>query len=333
MKKVYFIAFLLCFTVLLQGQEKNEYYTNPAVHGAIRGRYENNTSSGNQRFQIRNARINISGRLNKLTSYKAELDFSDRGRTQVTNVFLKYTPCKWFNLTLGQQKIPFGTANLRGPNSYYFANRSFVGKQLTRGMRDVGVMATFSNTEYIPIQLKAGVFNGDGVNNQPWQKDMTYALKMIAFPVKDWQVSLNYSSIEPFGLRMNLFDIGTYYNLGNLHLEAEYVHKAYNNKVFDATNSVSTFMAYNIMLNKKNVKKITPLIRYDMMTDNNRGNANNLGKYVVDDIARQRVTGGLTISLDKPFVNDIRINYEHYIYKDGIVNNDNKFVIEYVVKL
>ncbi len=331
MKKIYFITLLLCFSVLLQGQQTNNFFKKTAIHGAIRGKYENNTSTGNQRFQIRNARVNFSGQLNKLTSYKAELDFSNQGRTQVTNVFLKFTPNKWFNLTLGQQKIPFGTANLRGPASYYFANRSFVGKQLTRGMRDVGIMATFSNKKYIPIQLKAGVFNGDGVNSQPWQKDMTYAVKMIAFPVKKWQISLNYSSIEPFGLRMNLFDFGTYYDLGNLHLEAEYVHKTYEDKVFDATNSFSTFMAYNIMLNRKNIKKITPLIRYDMMTDNNRGQIS-AGKYLVDDVERQRITSGLTISLDKPFVNDIRINYEHYMYKDGVVNGDNKFVIEYVVK-
>ncbi len=333
MKKFYFITCLLCFSFLLQAED-NKKLTKPAVHGVIRARYENNTSLGQQRFQTRNARINVSGHLNSLTSYKAELDFSNQGRTLVTNAYLKFTPKKWFHLTLGQQKIPFGTENLRSPYSYYFASRAFVGKQLTHGgMRDVGFMATFSDKKYIPIQLKAGVFNGDGVAHQGWQKDMTYAVKMIAFPLKDWQVSLNYANVEPFGLKMNLFDFGTYYDLGNLHLEAEYVHKTYENKVFDATNSFSTFMAYNIMLNSKNIKKITPLIRYDMMTDNNRGNINKVGEYVIDDIERQRITGGLIISLDKPFVNDIRINYEHYMYKDGVMNSDNKFIIEYVVKL
>ena len=85
-------------------------------------------------------------------------------------------------------------------------------------------------------------------------------------------------------------------------------------------------------INKPNLSKITPLARYDMMTDNNKGYVNSNGEYVADYIARSRFTGGLTLSLNKPFLNDIRLNYEKYFYGDGITNKDDKFVAEFVVR-
>lgn len=69
-----------------------------------------------------------------------------------------------------------------------------------------------------------------------------------------------------------------------------------------------------------------------MMTDNNKGKASADGIYQTDDVARSRITGGLTFSLDKPFLNDIRLNYEKYFFADGMVNDQNKLVVEYVVR-
>jgi hypothetical protein len=68
------------------------------------------------------------------------------------------------------------------------------------------------------------------------------------------------------------------------------------------------------------------------MTDNNKGYKSVNGIYETDDIARSRITGGITLCMDKPFLNDIRINYEKYFYEKGIENKDDKFVIEFVVR-
>lgn len=68
------------------------------------------------------------------------------------------------------------------------------------------------------------------------------------------------------------------------------------------------------------------------MMNNNKGKATDDNTYIVDDIARKRLTGGATFSLAKPFLNDIRLNYEKYFYAEDIQNKDDKLVLEFVVR-
>ncbi len=333
MKRLLSIQFFLIFIFSLSAIEVDSLkkYT-PQIEGTIRGKYEYNTNLDAHRFQVRSARFSVNGDISKIASYKAEIDLSDEGVTKMLDAYVRLKPTEWFNFTIGQQKIPFGTDNLRSPHQLYFANRSFVGKQLVSGLRDVGATALFRNKNVIPFEFQMGIYNGDGLyNQQRWQKTMNYAFRLEIFPVKNWEVSLNYNSIQPAALRMNYFDVGSYIDIKNLHIEAEYIYKTYSGIVYPATHSYSVFAAYDTWLNKKNLKKITPLIRFDSMTENNKGIVDDENIYITDN-ARKRFTTGLTFSLNKPFVNDIRLNYEKYFYADKVVNNDDKLVVEFVVR-
>lgn len=71
------------------------------------------------------------------------------------------------------------------------------------------------------------------------------------------------------------------------------------------------------------------------MSDHSNGKAGDGGLLVVDDAARKRITIGTTLSLAKPFIADLRINYENYFYKkDAIVavSEKDKIVIELMVR-
>lgn len=46
----------------------------PEVHGTIRGKYELQTTNGMQRFQVRNARVSLDGKVLPVIAYKAEID-------------------------------------------------------------------------------------------------------------------------------------------------------------------------------------------------------------------------------------------------------------------
>lgn len=308
---------------------------SPRIEGVIRAKYEYNSNLNAHRFQVRNARFSVIGKFSPAVSYKAEIDLSDEGETKMLDAFLRYQPRKWFTFTIGQQKLPFSTDNLRSPNQLYFANRSFIGKQLT-GLRDVGATLGFFHKKYLPVDWFVGVYNGTGLyNQQTWRKadELSYLSRLVIYPVKDLMLTANFNSVKPYSLRMNMFNFGGAYTLSGWHIETEYFHKTYSGSVFDATTGFFGFVAYDVPTPKwKSVKKVTPLIRYDMMTDNNKGKALTDGSYVTDDVARSRITAGLTISLDKPFMNDIRINYEQYSFDAGITNDQNKLVVEYVVR-
>ena len=65
------------------------------------------------------------------------------------------------------------------------------------------------------------------------------------------------------------------------------------------------------------------------------GKANEAGSLIVNDSQRSRLTGGVTLSLKKPFVSDIRLNYEKYFYKNGGVahrSEKDKVVVEFMTR-
>ena len=51
----------------------------PEIHGTIRGKYEYQTEEGEGRFEVRNARFSLSGKVVDAVEYKAEIDLSDEG--------------------------------------------------------------------------------------------------------------------------------------------------------------------------------------------------------------------------------------------------------------
>lgn len=305
----------------------------PQIDGTIRAKYEYNTNDAEHRFQVRNARFSLRGNFSPILNYKAEIDLSDEGVTKMLDAYLRLQPSKWWHFTIGQQKVPFSTDNLRSPHQLYFANRSFIGKQLT-GLRDVGATLEFDNFAKFPVSFQAGVYNGTGLYNQKsWRKtdELSYVLRSVIRPVKSLELSVDVNSINPSGLRMNLYSGGIMYDINNLHLESEYFYKTYENNLYTPTQGFFGFAAYNIATPKsKNITKITPVVRYDMMTENKKFDS--AGTLIAPDIARSRITGGITFSLAKPFMNDIRLNYEQYFYGPGVPNSDNKFVAEFVVR-
>ena len=328
-KPIAFVCVFIFSSIQLKAQTSYE----PQIDGTIRAKYEYNTNDAEHRFQVRNARFSIRGNFSTIVNYKAEIDLSDEGATKMLDAYLRLQPSKWWHFTIGQQKVPFSTDNLRSPHQLYFANRSFIGKQLT-GLRDVGATFEFENFTEFPLSFQAGVYNGTGLYNQKsWRKtnELSYVLRSVIRPVKSLELSVDVNSINPSGLRMNLYSGGIMYDIENLHLESEYFYKTYENNLYTPTQGFFGFAAYNIATPKsKNITKITPGIRYDMMTENKKFDS--AGTLIAPDIARSRITGGITISLAKPFLNDIRLNYEQYYYGPGIPNSDNKFVAEFVVR-
>lgn len=68
---------------------------------------------------------------------------------------------------------------------------------------------------------------------------------------------------------------------------------------------------------------------------NTNGDEDEAGTLVINDYRRSRLTGGLTFSLDLPFVSDIRLNYEKYFYRSGAIakpSEKDKLVIEFMTR-
>ena len=310
----------------------------PEIHGTIRGKYEYQTSTNEGRFEVRNARISVDGKVNEYVGYKAEVDLSDEGKIKMLDAYARIYPAKAWQFTIGQMRVPFTIDAHRSPHLRYFANRSFIAKQVG-DIRDVGATLGYRANVGFPIQLDAGLFNGSGLTDQKdyWTKGINFSGKAQLMLPKGFNLTLSLQKIKPNQTTIMMYDAGAYYHAHGWHVEAEYLYKHYAHNAFESVHSFDGFVNYDIPVRKKQsiIKKVSPLARYDFMSDHSDGSIDNSGALKLTDYKRSRITGGVTLSLAAPFVADIRINYEKYMYRSGAIpkpSEQDKIVFEVMTR-
>jgi len=107
---------------------KPEYL--PDLDGILKTKFEYDLNNSLGRFEVRNARFGVKGKINPFFSYRAELDLSDEGVIKMLDAYVKFTPVTNLDFYMGQRKIPFSTDYMRSPAENFFANRSFVAKYI-----------------------------------------------------------------------------------------------------------------------------------------------------------------------------------------------------------
>ena len=336
--RLFFIATMLATATMCGAQEKKTEFT-PEIHGTVRAKYEYQTEEGEGRFEVRNARISISGKVVDAVSYKAEVDLSDEGNIKMLDAYTRLTPVDNLNFTIGQFRVPFTIDAQRSPHQPYFANRSFIAKQVGN-VRDVGASLGYKFKGKSPVIVEGGLFNGSGLTNQKnyWTKKINFSAKAQFFLPEGFNVTLSTQKISPADNSVMMYNAGTYWHSRGWHIEAEYLFKHYSNGVFSDVHSFDGFINYDILSKSKKsfIKKVSPLARYDFMSDHSDGTSiNDDGSFNITDYKRHRVTAGVTLSLATPFVSDIRINFEKYFYREGAIakpSEKDKFVIEFMTR-
>lgn len=308
----------------------------PAVHGTIRSKYELQTTTGMQRFQVRNARVSIDGKVLPAIAYKAEIDLSDEGNIKMLDAYARFMPDDAWYVTLGQMRVPFTIDAHRSPHQQYFANRSFIAKQVGN-VRDVGVTGAFSLKEGLPLKLEGGLFNGSGLTRQKeWHNTLNYSAKLQLMPWQGSNLTVSTQKICPAGnTNIYMYGVGGYYESDRWHVEAEYLYKTYAGNAFEDVHAFNGFVCYGIPMDKGLFRKVAFLGRYDSMGDHSDGTADENGMLYVTDYARRRLTGGVTLSFGKAFRADLRINYEKYFYDapdSAKESEQDKCVVELMVR-
>lgn len=333
MKHLVFIMLALLVEMNATAQFK------PEIHGTIRGKYEYQTNEGQGRFEVRNARVSVEGKVIDAVSYKAEIDLSEEGSIKMLDAYTRITPLHSLNFTIGQMRVPFTIDAHRSPHQQYFANRSFIAKQVGN-VRDVGATLGYTFNVGFPIIVEAGMFNGSGLTNQKdfWTSNINYSAKAQLFFPRGFNLTLSVQKIRPENVNIMMYDAGVYYHGNGWHVEAEYLLKKYAHSSYGDVHSFDGFINYDIRVgNRKSlVKYISPLVRYDYMSDHSDGTSDAVtGLLTTTDYKRSRITGGITISLSKPFISDIRLNYEKYLYREGAIakpSERDKIVVELMTR-
>lgn len=345
MKKIISMAALLtvCGATLAQQQTQSKIFTTE-VHGTLRGKYEYQPDDNKGRFEVRNARFSLSGKVAETVEYKAEIDLSDEGKIKMLDAYTRLGIAGGrLKFTIGQMRVPFTIDAHRSPHQQYFANRSFIAKQVGN-VRDVGATVGYNLGLGFPVILEAGLFNGSGLTNQKdyWTNQINFSAKAQMFFPGGYNLTLSAQKIKPADVGIMMYDVGAYYHRHGVHAEVEYLFKHYADGAFRNVSAVDVFGSYDIALRKCFFRSLSPLIRYDFMGNHSdglrydaNGKADKNGALVITDYQRHRLTGGITLSIAKPFVSDIRINYEKYFYPQGSiakVSEKDKLVIEVMTR-
>lgn len=305
----------------------------PSLSGTLRGKWEYQTQEKESRFEVRTARIALDGKVVPLVEYKAEIDLSDEGRIRMLDAYAGILPAEGLAVRLGQMRVPFSIDAHRSPHKQFFANRSFIAKQVG-DVRDVGLYAGYA-IPGTPLVIEGGLFNGSGLTNQKdyWTKGLNYSAKLQVKLPCGFTLQGSMQKISPAGGNTYLYDGGVTFQQGRWTVEAEYLRKHYTSSTFDGVNALDAFVCYDLPL-RKVFRKMSFLCRFDMMDDHSDGSIGEDGRLQLTDGARKRVTGGITLSLAKKMNADIRLNYEKYFYDNDALakpSERDKAVVELVI--
>ena len=153
-KRVLALATIATFIFESYAQQANTIPT-PQVHGTLRGKYEYQPEDKKGRFEVRTARVSFDGNVSPVVSYKAEIDLCDEGKIKMLDAYTRIKPFDGFQFTIGQERVPFTIDAHRSPHQQYFANRSFIAKQVGN-VRDVGAEVGYQFRVGFPVNIRAG---------------------------------------------------------------------------------------------------------------------------------------------------------------------------------
>ncbi|OFY67817.1 MAG: hypothetical protein A2V64_09275 [Bacteroidetes bacterium RBG_13_43_22] len=327
MRKYHLLSFLLIIPVWtsLNSQDtvkmRSEYL--PDIDGIIKTKVEFDLDNSKMRFDVRNARFGVTGKINDFMSYRAQIDINDEGKSKMLDAYIKVTPFPNLDIFLGQRKLPFSSDYLRNPIENIFANRSFLTKYINDGMRDIGLFADYKLPSDIPLEIFLGAGNGTGGNNPQWISRPNLIGRLIAGPFKGLRIAGNILFGEKeFREDMSMTGVEARYSTGAFFIESEYIRRSWTDTLTlrQQDDGIYIHSYYNFTVDNKVFRLITPTARWDF-----------IGKSVLgNEVDANRITLGVNFGFEaKQFYSELRLNYENY-FKSSLPVHTDKFTIELV---
>ena len=302
---------------------KSEYL--PVLDGILKTKVEYDLDNLLTRFEVRNARFGVRGKINPYFSYRVQIDLSDEGVIKMLDAYARFTPVKNLDFYLGQKKIPFSTDYMRSPADLFFANRSFIAKYINSGLRDIGLYVNYITSGIIPLDIYAGLVNGTGNNNPEWVETPNVVGRIAAGDEDGIRITGNsYFGRSQGKDKLVMLGGEIRYSRGYFFIESEYVQQRYSDtmSIRQHNDAIHIHSYYNFPLKHKMITMLTPVARWDII-----GNEVFKGKQDAD-----RITAGLNIGFEpKQFVAEIRLNYENY-FRSSLPIHTDKITLEFVAK-
>lgn len=279
----------------------------PEISGLIKTKWEYCFDDTSSRFDVRNARLKIGGKLNRFVNYGMQIDYSAHGKLSFLDGYVQLKPWNSLTLWVGQFIVRFSENYVISQYQNMYANRSFVAKFVNPDARDIGMQLDYKISNIIPLTAHVGVYNGGGINNPQWQRSPFVLSRLVYGTMNGFRAGVKYhggKTVADDRIANCGFDLR--YAGERYTLETEYVVK-------DSLNTSAYLSAaylqgaYFFPLNTKMVRYLAPTVRSDAM-----------GYDFFDrgfDISR--LTLGLNAGLGINRMDaEIRLNYEYFMKRN-----------------
>jgi phosphate-selective porin OprO and OprP len=154
-------------------------------------------------FDIRRARLDLNGNFTPFLAYRLMADFADKPKLMDAYAEIKIRD--YFNITLGQFRVPFSVENLTPVRKFELIDFSQVvdalvlrGKDVigNQNGRDIGIQlggGLINQGSYKLIEYKIGVFNGSGINIADTANEAKDIIgRVIVNPAKGFSIGASY---------------------------------------------------------------------------------------------------------------------------------------------
>lgn len=312
---------LLCSWSMAAAAEGNETEKpavdlTPHIHGALRARFEYSTRTGEERFQMRNARLTIDGALAPAIDYYVQMDACDRGKMKILDAWGRLQLATGLRLQAGQFRLPMGTDCFRGPSGYIFSNRSFLVKEMNN-VRGVGAKLAYASPASGKVRwgVDAGAFNPTSISDQErWNKTLAYAAK-ARVATGNVAFEAGAETLRPDLVRVNLLGASMAWSHGGWLVEGEYLYKHYAHDAHRTAHGWQVFGNYGFPVKWGMFNRASVQARYDGITAHSSGRLHDDGLLHTDFDPCNRATLGTTLTYSYGRVHcDIRLSFEKYFY-------------------
>jgi hypothetical protein len=221
MKKLYLSIAILLIPLFSNAQfliTKND--NELGISGVITTLYNydflkpGNTDKSKNSFYLRDAQLEIEGKLKKNYEFKLHLDFAnwisginDPETPGFMDAYMVYKGLKFMDLKIGYQKLPYSRNSLVSFDYSPYFHRAEFTKGDVFSHRDIGITL---KKEILNDQLKlfAGIYSGMGENSISQPNDMTGKPEYLARIEYNYPESMKYREIDLDNSETFAFSIG-----------------------------------------------------------------------------------------------------------------------------
>lgn len=106
-----------------------------------------------------------------------------------------------------RMRVPFTIDAHRSPHVRFFANRSFIGKQVG-DVRDVGATLAYTRKDAsLPFILEGGLFNGSGLTDRRMAKNIELFFERATLVCEGWEsYAESTQMMKPAEVRVNMYE-------------------------------------------------------------------------------------------------------------------------------